>query len=522
MTPAVPPKFTLSAAAGSATGEDLPGTGVTDRPAPAGEDRSSLLRAGAHGVLWQGLAQVAGRLATLVTTVVLARILLPEQFGLVALAVVLITYAEAFADAGVAQALVYLPRTRDSLRAALACSLTAGVVLMLAAMVSAPALAAAFHRPDVTPLTRLLAVTLLGASLAALPESLLRRELLFRRMTVATVVRVVLTGVVSIVLAVAGYGAWALAWGTATGSVGYTILIWLFAPERPDLAVWRTTRRDVRQIMAYGMPAAASNLLSRLIFNVDYLIVGGLLGATALGYYTLAFRIPELIIINIFYVISGVAFPMFSRLNRDLPRLRKAYLFSVRVYCLYGLCAGVGLAIVAGLIVPLVFGGRWHDAVAPLVPLALYAACRSIGVGANDVYKALGRPGLALSLSVFRLVVLVPALLAGARYGGIVGVAWAQVGTSLAMAILMQARGARVLSLRLPEVGRAVAPGLLAACAVAAVGLPLLSLPLPAAAILSLVVVAGICTVVAFLALTQRALLRDLLEVVHRRTRGAT
>jgi PST family polysaccharide transporter len=305
------------------------------------------------------------------------------------------------------------------------------------------------------------------------------------------------------------------------GSVGYAVVLWRLCPDRPDLAVWRTTRRDLGGVLSFGLPAAGSNLLSRLIFNVDYLIVGRMLGATALGYYTLAFRIPELIIINVFYVISGVAFPMFSRLNEDLPRLRRAFLLSVRLYCIYGLSAGVGLALVAGLVVPLVFGSQWTGATAPLVPLALYAACRSIGVGTNDVYKAIGRPGLALSLSLFRLVVLVPSLVIGARQGGIVGVAWAQVGTALAMAVLMQARGARILSLRLPQLGRAVAPGLLAAAAVCAACAPLLRLPLPPEVELTAVVAAGVCAVLLVLAATQRPLLRDLLRVLRRRAGSA-
>jgi PST family polysaccharide transporter len=489
--------------------------------APAGSDgRDSLLRAGAHGVAWQGLAQVVGKLVVLGTTIVLARVLVPEQFGLVSLALVLITYAEAFADAGVAQALVYLPRTRAGLRAALATSLVAGVGLVLAAVAVAPALAAFFGRPDVTPIARLLALSLLTASLGALPESLLRRDLLFRRITAATIARAVVTGVVSVSLAVAGAGAWALAWGTVAGSLTYAVATWALLPQRPDLAFWRTTGADVRRVLSYGMPVALSGLLAKLIVNVDYLVVGRLLGAAALGYYTLAFRIPELAIINVFFVLSSVTFPVFSRLRHDPDRLRNAYLFSVRVYSLYGICAGVGLAVVAPVVVPAVFGPQWADAVPALVPLALYAACRSVGVGANEVYKALGRPGLALSLSVVRLVVLVPALVLGAVYWGAVGVAWAQVVTSLAMAVLMQGRAARVLDLEWRRLVGAVVPGLVAGAAVLAVGLPLVRVDLPAAVVLPGAVLACGAAALGVTALVQRPLLRDLLQVLRRRAAG--
>jgi PST family polysaccharide transporter len=472
---------------------------------------------GAHGVLWQGLAQVIGKVVVLLTTIVLARLLSPAEFGLVSLSLVLIAYAETVADAGMAQALVYLPRTRSSVRAALVCSGLSGLGLFLLALLAAPALAAFFGQPDVTPLVRLLAVSLLAASLGALPESLLRRDLLFRRLTVAAVVRAIITGGVSVTLAVAGYGAWSLAWGTVAGTTSYALATWALLPDRLDLAVWRTTRTDVQQVLGYGIPVAGSTMLAKLIFDVDYLIIGRVLGATALGYYTLAFRIPEMAILNVFFVLSTVAFPVYSRIRSDVDRIRSGYLYGVRLYSLYGVCAGVGLAVTAPLLVPVVFGEQWRDAIGPLIPLALYAACRAVGVGANDVYKAMGRPGLSFTISVIRLVVLVPALWLAAVHWGIEGVAWMQVGTSLAFAALMQGVAARVLGLRARNLGRAVAPSLLAGAAVAIVGLPLARLPLVPVAGLVVVAIGGLAAATVVLVLTQRPLLRDLASALRGR-----
>ena len=130
---------------------------------------------------------------------------------------------------------------------------------------------------------------------------------------------------------------------------------------------------------------------------------------------------PELLILNVFFVLSTVAFPVYSRMGSDRARLGDGYLYSVRIYSLYGVCAGVGVAVSAPLLVPVVFGDPWRGAIAPLVALALYASCRAIGVGANDVYKAIGRPGLSLWISLVRLAVLVPALWLGAVTWGITG-----------------------------------------------------------------------------------------------------
>jgi len=477
---------------------------------PAGSD---LARAGAKGTLWQGAAFVLGKGIVLVTTVLLARVLAPEQFGLVSLALVLIAYAEAVADVGVAQALVYLPRATGTTRAAVLCSLGVGALLVLLGLAAAPAIADFFGRDDVTPLVRLLALSLLTSAGGAVPEALLRRALLFHRLTVAAVVRAVATGAVSIVLALAGYGAWALAWGTLAGSAAYALAAWLLLPERPDVRVWRATRPDLRTVLAYGVPVAGGALLAKLLFDVDYLVVGHLEGAEALGFYTLAFRIPELLIINVFFVISSVTFPLYSRARSDGNTLRRGYLFSVRIQSLYGVCAGVGIAATAHLLVPLVFGDAWRPAVGPLVALAIYAAFRSLGAGANEVYKAMGRPGLSVTVSLVRLAILVPALVLATRWG-VSGVAWAQAATSLLFVLLTQGVACRVLHLPGRALLADVSPALLCGAAVAVVASSLARLPLPPVLALALAVVGGILAAAGILLLGYRAMVRELLQVL--------
>ena len=168
-------------------------------------------------------------------------------------------------------------------------------------------------------------------------------------------------------------------------------------------------RRWARPLLAFGLPAAGNVLLLSVVFDLDYLIVGRRLGAAALGWYTLAFRIPELAIINVFYVLSSVAYPVFALAKEDAGRLRRGYLTSIRLQTAYGLGAGVALAVVAPMAVHAVFGPRWAPSVVPLEALALYAAFRSLGIGSVDVYKATGRPRLALWTSVVRLAAVAPA-----------------------------------------------------------------------------------------------------------------
>jgi len=456
-----------------------------------------------------------GKVVVLLTTVVLTRLLAPEQFGLVALALVMTTYAQGLADAGVAQALVYLPRSAATDRAALFCSTVLGALLALLGVLVAPALADFFHQPDLVPLVRLLALSLLTGAIGAVPEALLRRSMRFRRLTAATVVRSLTTGVVSIGLAFAGFGAWALAWGVVAGSVIYSASTWALLQERPDCRIWRISGRELRRLLAYGIPAASSSLLAGVVMDVDYLIIGQRLGAEALGYYTLAFRIPELLIMNVFYVISSVTFPLYSSARADQEGLRRTYALSVRMQSLYGLCAGIGIAVVAPLIVPIVFGEAWQGAIAPLIALSLYAACRSLGVGSNDVYKALGRPGVSVKISLLRLAILVPVLIVATRWG-ITGVAWAQAATSLLFVLLMQAVACRLLKMRGTVLLAAVSPALMTGAAVAITGGLLAQVPITPPAALTVAVVGGLVAAATVLHLGYRGLLNDIISLVRR------
>ncbi|XAS63706.1 lipopolysaccharide biosynthesis protein [Micrococcaceae bacterium Sec5.8] len=476
-----------------------------------------LARTGVRGAVWQGLAFAGGRIIVLVTTIVLARLLSPEEYGLVALALVLMGYAETIADAGVAQALVYLPRTGVIARSALLISAVLGFLLGLGAFLLAPLVAEIFSLPGVQPLVQVLGISVLATSLGAVPEALLRRDLQFRKLTAAPVIRAATMGTVTLSLAFTGHGAWSLAVGTAAGSVAYAATCWFLVGRAAPWQIWRVRKDALQANLKYGAPVAGSSMLARLIFDIDYLIIGLLLGAHALGYYTLAFRLPEALILNVFFVLSTVLFPLYAKVRSEPERLRSGYLTSVRIQSLYGVTTGVGLAVVAPVLVPLVFGEKWLDAVLPLVFLALYAAARSLGAGANDVYKAIGRPSLSIWVSLVRLVILLPVLLWATQWG-IVGVACAQFVVAVLFACGMQLVAARVIELRTGELLRAMAPGLVCGVAVAVVGLGVLAAPVPGEVLtLALVVPSAVAVVYAILRFGFRPLHDELVQLIRRR-----
>lgn len=441
-----------------------------DPPGPTSTPESGLGRVAVAGAGWQSISYVGGKLLVLVSTVILARLLTPSDFGLVALALVFVTYAEVVADLGVAQALIYLPKRRSYADAAVVLSALWSLTLVGLALLAAPAVASFFGRPDVTPIFRVLSLSLLLNGIGQVPDALLRRDLKFRTQIAGNLARAGAQGIASVAFAVAGFGPWAIVLGQLVGEAAWAGMLWALVDYRPRRGFHRLNRDDAKELVGYGAPAAGNALVLSLVFNIDYLIVGRRLGARSLGYYTLAFRVPQMLIIQVFYILSTVTFPLYARVRDSGARLANGYLLAVKLQAVYGVIAGVALAVTAGDLVPLVFGERWTPSVVPLRALALYAMFRSLGIGAVDLLKAIGRPALAFRLSLLRLAVVAPLLwvLAGR---GIDEVAWGQAAAALALAVVVQVIAARAAGIPASGLVRAVAPAAVAGIVAAAAGI---------------------------------------------------
>ena len=491
------------------SGEAPPVAGTPDAARP------DLARAAAAGVAWQGASFLVGKLLVLVTTIVLARLLAEEAFGLVAMALLFVSYAEMVADLGVAQALVFLPLDRRGTDAAIGLSLATSAVLVAGAFLAAPAVARFFGEPDVAPMLRAFSLSLLLSGAGQVPDALLRKALEFRRRMWAQVSRSAVQGAVSIGLALAGFDAWSIVWGYLAGTAAWTVALWAMAGHRPGAGIV-APRAEAGPLLRFGLPAAGNAILLALIVNVDYLVVGRRLGAEALGFYTVAFRIPELLVINVFHVIGAVAFPVWSLVREDPAQVRRGYLRSVRLQAVYGMAAGAAIAASAPMLVRALFGERWMPAVPALQALALYAAFRSLGLGAVELFKGVGRPGLALGLSLARLAVLLPALLLVVG-SGIEAVAWTQAVVAAVLAVATQALAGRVVGLPLSRFAEVLRPGLAAAAGAGLAGLAVREwLPVPAGIGLLVAGVASLAGAAGALHLADRRFLPEAWALLRR------
>ncbi|MCX2932691.1 lipopolysaccharide biosynthesis protein [Mycobacterium sp. CVI_P3] len=496
----------------------MTGSEPRDGPATAGSGGDGSVSTPSTGrqTIWNYLIFALSKSSTLLMTVVVARMLTPTEFGIFALAVLVVNLFDYVKDLGVAAALVQNQRDWRLLApTGLTLSVLFGLLASGALAAAAGPAASALGHAELTGLIRVLAISLAISALSTIPAAWLRRSMNFSARLVPEFAGAVVKAGLTIGLAAAGFGVWSLAYGQLAAVVIMTVLYWAVAHTRPAFAFDGTVSRE---LVRFGLPVTAVTLLAYAIYNVDYLAIGERLGATDLGLYTLAYRIPELLVLNLCVVVSEVLFSALSQLQSDRDSLTAHYMQALTVVFALTAPLGIGLAVAAGPLVETLYGGDYAASAPILSVLAIYTAVYSASFHAGDVFKALGRPGLLTAINAGKLVVLVGPIWWAAGHSALM-VAWALLGVELLhfavrMAVLHGLTGTR---------WAAVAGALLRPAAAAApMGLVLLGLgwwmdSWAAPAELAVLIGVGLCTYCAVLRFTAPALAKSAYGVIRRR-----
>jgi lipopolysaccharide exporter len=480
---------------------------------PAHTEGSLAVRARAS-LLWSALSFGSSRLIVFLVTLGLTRILLPEDFGVVAAGLTIIAFLEIALDLGVGAAVIYEQeeglsarvRTAYTLNLVIAAGLTAVAVL------SAPAVAAFFRSPGATTLFQVLFGYLLLRGASQVHTAVLQRDLRYRDRTVIDVTRAVVRGGVSVAMALADSGPWAIVIGMLVGELAGTILSWHYVRLRPT---FRLQRSVVTALLTYGSAVLGLKVLSAVFTSGDDLAIGNRLGPAFLGLFTIASRLPELAVSSIFWIFSSVAFSLYAKAGRQgMPAFRATMVRVLRLVTLFGFTAGAGLAILAPLAVPVVFSAEWAPAIGATICLALAAGVSSVGYAFGDIFPAIGRPGILLRLTAETTLVGVVAFWFAAPYG-ITAVAAVHLLVELARCVLHLRLANRLIGSTWRQVGIVMAPAAATALATACCALPVSLLVPPTALGLALTIAAGSTGMLLALATVGRPAVHDLVAFLR-------
>jgi O-antigen/teichoic acid export membrane protein len=448
--------------------------------AEAVPDHATIARRAAGGAFWTLLAYAAGRFLGFGTNIVLARLLAPADFGLVSFAMILIGAFLLLQDLGVGAALIY---TKADIKkvggTALTINLATALLLFVVTGLGSLAVAARSDNGTIAAIVTALALGLVATAAGSVQTAVLTKDLAFRRKFLPDVLPLLISGLVSIVLAFLGWGVWSLVWGNLAKSVSATLILWYLAPVRPRPRFDWPIARD---LLRYGRHVSLSSVIGFAVMNVDYFIVGHRLGSSALGLYTLAFMIGTLPSTLIGQQIATATFPAYTRLRQAPEALVKLFGDTFAITAALSIALGVAVFVGTPSLVGLVLGTKWLAIIGPLRLLTLFGVLRAIEFTFSPLYRAIGRPEVMWLSSLLRLVVLAPILLWGVG-GGIGRVAIVQVVVGLIFIPLNGIILVRLLGLGLGVFWRFLVPQLASVLALGAVAAAGYAFPASRAAI---------------------------------------
>jgi PST family polysaccharide transporter len=366
-------------------------------------------------VKWTVLAEIVSRAAAPLVMLILARLLTPEDFGIVGVAMIVIGLAQILQDFGFEKTLIQREtRVTESANIVFWSNMSFGILVYLILFLGAPIIADFFHDSKVVDVLRVLCLQIILISLTTVHLALLQREFKFKQLFFVRFGVAFVPGIVSIPLALMGHGVWALVWGTLAAGTIQVILFWHLSNWRPDFNF------DVplaRQLFGFGVWVTLEALLGWLIVWGDSIVLGHFLGVSELGVY----RVGTIFVILAFGIffdpLRSVAYSSFSRLQSDNAELKRSFLKTTEILSAISLPIGFGLALIAYPISSLIFGNKWEGIE---IVIAIIGIMYAVGwvVGINpEVYRAAGRPDANVKLLVANAIYFIPVYVLAAPYG---------------------------------------------------------------------------------------------------------
>jgi PST family polysaccharide transporter len=353
------------------------------------------------------------QLLSVLATVVLARLLSPADFGVVAAAMSMLAFFYLASAFGFGASIVRRTVVEEShLRSILAANLIAAFVLTIGGALAAPFVARLIGSPDASWAIAAIMPSMIMVAVGGVSEALLQRQLRFQAMSLLGIGATVTYVAVELGLAALGFGYWSVVMGFLAMQLLQNVGLVVLAGWRPRLA---SPGRAFRQDGRFSGEFFVNELMQYFNKNLDYWLVGGLLGAPALGAYYIAYTLPSIVRLRFSSVVQSVLFPVFSRLRGDRDKSQRLYIAAMGLQAAVGIPTMLGLAVVAEPVVRVFFGAQWADSVDPmrwialaaaldLLSTALSQAAMAFGLMRRNVFVAAGRAicfAIALGVAAF-------------------------------------------------------------------------------------------------------------------------
>lgn len=364
---------------------------------------------------WSFFQSVGAKVFSFLAFIIIVRELSPEDFGLVAFAVIFIEFSRIFVEAGFAQALIRHERLTDlHTTSVFWFNLLIGLVATGVLFLMAPFIAVAFSSPNLVEPLRAISCGLLINSLSSVQVALLQRDMEFKKMAMRGMSATFISGGVGIYTALAGYGVWALIFQSLSGALVGTIMVWRIANWRPRFVF---SPRAISELFVFGRGVLGTNLLTQLNRKSDDLLIGAFLGSVSLGIYSVGFKVFKLLDDVVNGSVRRVIFPRYSRLSSKPEKLREMYYPWLQMSFTLLAPLYISLAVIAPDLIPFLFGEQWLEAVPVSQCLMLVLVAVSINMNNTTVIMAMGFSGFLFRINLLFTIVMIASFFMVVEHG---------------------------------------------------------------------------------------------------------
>jgi O-antigen/teichoic acid export membrane protein len=375
----------------------------------------SLKKEAAKGFAWVAVEYVGQQVLQAVLFIVLARLLTPEDFGLTAMLMVFFSVSQSFIDSGMGQALIRQKEITDQDRATVFWfNLLLSVLFYLLLFFTAPYIASFYKEPKLTELTRVMGLAVIFFGIGIVQRSELTQQLQFKKQAYAQIPAMLISGVISVLMAFLGYGVWALVSQYLLLALLSSIFLWILKPSK-ILFAWN--KDSFSRLFGFGYKLLLSGLLNTVFSNVYKLVIGKFFMAATLGFYVQAKKMQELASNSLIGVIQKVTYPLLAKAGTNPERLKRGYRMVIQSSSFVIFPCLILLILLGEPVILYVLGEKWLPSVPFLQLVCISGMLLHLHAINLNVLKVLGRSDLFLKLEIIKKINITIAVIIGLQYG---------------------------------------------------------------------------------------------------------
>lgn len=373
-----------------------------------------------QGLTWSGMSQAITQISQLLITTILARLLTPNDFGLLGMTVVFTNFLNIFCEMGISGALIQKQDISETQYSSVFwLNIIVGIVLMLLTMAISPCIARFYNKPELKPIIMMISVNFIIMSFVIVQKAIFSKEMAFKKLAIAEVIAVIVAGIIGIFLAYLGYGVWSLVYRMLIFTTANTLLLWWLSAWRPKFIF---SLKALKEVFPFSFNLMGFNLVNYFARNIDNILIGKFLGVQALGYYTLAYRLMLYPVQNVSGVVGKVMFPAFSMIQNDLEKVRTIYIKMVKTLSLVTFPIMCVLFAVTPEFVHVVFGPQWQPMIILIRILCICGILQSIGTTVGNILLSQGKAYLQFKMAILGTSIVSIFITIGLKWG-VIGVA---------------------------------------------------------------------------------------------------